>query len=58
MMVADKTGWTKKQILHDYSFAELNFMLADAPKLTRKKPKPETFNSDEELAAWLGTTLE
>ena len=58
MMVAEKTGWTKSQILHDYSFAELNFMLADSPKLTKKKPTPETFDSEEDLAAWFGTTIE
>ena len=57
-MIAEKTGWTKKEILHDYSFSELSFMIADLPKLTRKKKEPETFNSDEDLAAWFGTTLE
>ena len=51
-MVAEKTGWTKQQILHEHSFSELNFMMADAPKLIKKKPKPKTFTNDEELAAW------
>lgn len=56
-MISEKTGWSKKQILHDHSFAELNFMLADAPKVVRKK-ETKTFANDDELAAWFGQTLE
>lgn len=51
-MVAEKTGWTKKQILHEHSFSELNFMMADAPRLIKKKPAKKTVENDEELAAW------
>jgi hypothetical protein len=57
-MVAEKTGWTKKQILNDYSFAELNMMMADAPRLTKKKKEAQTFNSDDDLSAWFGITPE
>ena len=58
MMVAEKTGWTKEQILKDYSFAELSFMLADSPRMIRKKKEVTKLESDEELAAWFGTTIE
>lgn len=51
-MVAEKTGWTKKEIIHEHSFSELNFMLADAPKLIKKKPEVRTAKSDDELAAF------
>ena len=57
-MVAEKTGWSKNQILHDHSFAELSFMIADAPRLIRKKKEPEKIKSADELAAWFGTTIE
>ena len=57
-MISEKTGWSKKAILHDFSFAELSFMLADAPRLTKSKKETTTFESDEELAAWFGTTIE
>lgn len=56
MMLAEKTGWTKEQILNDYSFAELNMMLADMPRLNSKK-KTTTFDSDDDLAAWFGTEI-
>ncbi|MCZ2084162.1 MAG: hypothetical protein LC112_07790 [Flavobacteriales bacterium] len=58
MMVAEKTGWTKEQILKEHSFAELSFMLADAPRMIRKKKEVKKLESDEELAAWFGTTIE
>ena len=51
-MVAEKTGWSKNEILHEHSFSALNFMLADAPRLIKKKPEKKTFTNDEELAAW------
>lgn len=35
-------------------FALINIMLADMPKLQKKKKQPEKFNSADELAAWLG----
>lgn len=57
-MIAEKTGWTKQQILNDYSFAELNMMLADAPRLAKKKKEVKTLESDEELATWLGAEIE
>lgn len=59
-MIAEKTGWSKEQILNDHSFAELNFMLADAPRLLnqKKKKEPKKFNSDDELAAWFGTSID
>lgn len=57
-MVAEKTGWSKKEILHDHSFAELLFEIADAPRLVKKGKEKKEFESDDELAAWLGTTLE
>lgn len=55
MMVAEKTGWSKEQILNDHSFAELNLMLSDAPRLVRKKEKLTT---GDQLAAFFGTTIE
>jgi len=51
-VIAEKTGWTKTEIIYNNSFASLNMMLADAPKLSKKKEKKE-FESDDELAAWL-----
>lgn len=58
MMVAEKTGWSEKEIMHDHSFSELTFKLADAPRMIRKKKEEQKIESDEELAAWFGTTLE
>ena len=58
MMIAEKTGWSKKQIIEDHSFAELSFMLADSPRMIRKKKEQIKLGSDEELAAWFGTTIE
>lgn len=54
-MIAEKTGWTKHEIMHQLSFAELNLMLADLPKLVKKETKKSEFKSDEEIAEWLGT---
>lgn len=54
MSIAEKTGWTKEQILHDYSFAELGYMIADSPRLIKKKNKVSEFESDEEIADWFG----
>lgn len=51
-MVAEKTGWNKNEILHEHSFSALNFMLADAPRLIKKKPVKKTVENDDELAAW------
>lgn len=55
MMVAEKTGWSKEQILNDHSFAELNLMLSDAPRLVKKK---KTLTTDDEIASFFGTTIE
>lgn len=54
-MVAEKTGWTKKQILHEHSFSELNFMMADAPRLIKKR---KTLTSDEELSRFFNAEIE
>lgn len=53
MFVAEKTGWTKHEILHKVSFSELLAMLADAPGLKKKTKEKKEFQSDEELVAWL-----
>ena len=55
MMVAEKTGWSKKEILNEHSFAELNMMLSDAPRLVKKK---KTLTTDDELASFFGTIIE
>lgn len=52
-VIAEKTGWTKREILYNNSFASLNLMLADAPKLTKNKKEKEAFADDDELKAWL-----
>ncbi|WP_333662299.1 hypothetical protein [Chishuiella changwenlii] len=54
-MVAKETGWSKNEIIYNTSFATLQLMIADAPKTTTKK-KTESFESDEDLANWLGAT--
>lgn len=36
------------------SLPELMMYLADAPRMTKKKTTPKQFESDDELAAWLG----
>lgn len=55
-MIAEKTGWTKHQILNDYSFSELKIMLDDAPKL--KKSKGKKLSTDDEIASFFGTKIE
>jgi len=52
-MVAKETGWSKKEIIYNTSFAALQLMIADAPKTSYGK-KEEEFESDEDLANWLG----
>lgn len=52
--MAEKTGWSKDSIINDFSFAELNMMINDAPRLVRKKKEKEEFSTDDELADWLG----
>lgn len=55
MMVAEKTGWTKHEILHNLSFAEINLMLADTPRMIKKENTKTEFKSDNEIAEWLGS---
>lgn len=58
MMIAEKTGWTKKQILNDFSFAELNFMLSDLPRLIKQKNKSKKLTTDEDFASFFKTHIE
>ncbi|MGV0980420.1 hypothetical protein [Empedobacter sp.] len=53
-MVAKETGWSKNDIIYNTSFAALQLMIADAPKTSYKKKGKEEFESDEDLANWLG----
>lgn len=53
-MVAKETGWSQEEIIYKTSFSALQLMISDAPKTTSKSKKEETFESDEELANWLG----
>jgi hypothetical protein len=57
MMVAEKTGWSKEQILNDVSFSELNLMLADSPRLIRKTNNKK-LTTDEEYASFFKTSLD
>jgi hypothetical protein len=57
MMVAEKTGWSKEEILNDFSFAELNFMMADAPRLIKKKNNNK-LTTDEDFASFFKTHIE
>lgn len=57
-MIAEKTGWTKKQILNDFSFAELNFMLSDSPRLIKRKNKNKKLTTDEDFALFFKTNIE
>ncbi len=56
-MVAEKTGWSKEQILNDVSFSELNLMLADSPRLIRKTNNKK-LTTDEEYASFFKTSLD
>lgn len=56
MMVAEKTGWTKEQILYDVSFSELNLMLSDSPRLIKKKQNK--LSTDEDFASFFKTSIE
>ncbi len=38
--------------MNDFSFSELTFMYADAPRISKKKTTE--FASDDDLADWLG----
>ena len=53
-MIAKETGWSKEQIIYKTSFAALQLMIADAPKTAYKNKEVEEFESDEDLASWLG----
>ncbi|MDM1074199.1 hypothetical protein HX001_17070 [Empedobacter brevis] len=53
-MVAKETGWSKEEIIYNTSFAALQLMIADAPKTSYSKKGKEEFESDEDLANWLG----
>lgn len=53
---SEKLNKTEEEIL-SAPFAKITFMLSDLPRMSKKK-KVKKFNSDDELAAWLGTTIE
>ncbi|WP_312207680.1 hypothetical protein [Empedobacter sp.] len=53
-MVAKETGWSYNEIIYNTSFAALQLMISDAPKTSYKKKGNEEFESDEDLANWLG----
>ncbi|WP_018675543.1 hypothetical protein [Riemerella columbina] len=44
---------SKKEVLQS-TFAELNMMLTDAPKVQYKKKAPKKLKNIDELADWLG----
>lgn len=44
---------SKKEVLQS-TFAELNMMLTDAPKVNYKKKAPKKLKNIDELADWLG----
>ncbi|MGQ1929605.1 hypothetical protein [Ornithobacterium rhinotracheale] len=44
---------SKKEVMQS-TFAELNMMLADMPKVGYKKKEPKRLNNIDELAEWLG----
>ena len=53
-VIAEKTGWSQDQILNT-PFAQLNMMLADAPKLIKKK---KTISTEEDLERVFGAKIE
>lgn len=48
-----KLHLSKKEVMQS-TFAELNMMLADMPKVGYKKKEPKRLNNIDELAEWLG----
>ncbi|MCU7543527.1 hypothetical protein, partial [Riemerella anatipestifer] len=48
-----KLHMSKKEVLQS-TFAELNMMLTDAPKVQYKKKEPKRLKNINELAEWLG----
>jgi len=57
-MVAKETGWSKKEIIYNTSFAALQLMISDAPRTSTKKKQADSFETDADLANWLGATEE
>lgn len=54
--VAEKTGWSQDAIL-DTPFNQLLIMMADAPRLAKKKKEHKKLTTDAELEAFFGTKI-
>lgn len=49
----EKLHMSKEEVMKT-PFALIHLLLSDVPKLRKVKKQPKKFNSDDELAQWLG----